>query len=105
MTGTALQTTYGISCLAVLIVMGLGLVRAILGPSAFDRLMAVNMFGTKTVLLISVLGFLTGRPDFLDIALIYALVNFLGTIAVLRFFEGRRAPACYDQEATEANKD
>ncbi|MCD6527280.1 MAG: cation:proton antiporter [Desulfuromonas sp.] len=92
---------YGASCLAILAVMGLALLRAVLGPSAFDRLMAVNMFGTKTVLLISVFGFLTGRPDFLDIALIYALVNFLGTIAVLRFFEGRKTPACYDEPAEE----
>lgn len=67
--------------------MGLTLVRAILGPTAFDRLLAVNMFGTKTVLLIAVVGFMTERPDFLDIALVYALVNFLSTLAVLRFFE------------------
>ncbi len=45
------------------------------------------MFGTKTVLLIAVFGFLTGRPDFLDIALVYALINFIATIAVLKFFE------------------
>jgi multicomponent Na+:H+ antiporter subunit F len=43
------------------------------------------MFGTKTVLLIAVIGFLTGRPDFLDLALVYALINFIGVIAMLRF--------------------
>lgn len=80
---------YAAASLAILIVMGLALVRAILGPTAFDRLLAVNMFGTKTVLFIAVIGFLTERPDFLDIALVYALVNFLSTIAVLRFFELR----------------
>jgi multicomponent Na+:H+ antiporter subunit F len=47
----------------------------------------VNTFGTKTVLLIAALGFLTGRPDFLDLALVYALINFIGTVAVLKFFE------------------
>lgn len=78
---------YAASALAILVVMGLTLVRAILGPTAFDRLLAVNMFGTKTVLLIAVVGFMTDRPDFLDIALVYALVNFLSTLAVLRFFE------------------
>lgn len=78
---------YAAASLAILVVMGLALIRAILGPTAFDRLLAVNMFGTKTVLLIAVIGFLTNRPDFLDIALVYALVNFLSTIAVLRFFE------------------
>lgn len=73
--------------IALLITMALTLVRALLGPSLFDRLLAVNSFGTKTVLLISVYGFMTGRPEFLDIALVYALINFVGTIAVLKFFE------------------
>jgi len=50
----------------------------------YDRILAVNTFGTKTVLLIAILGFLMGRPDFLDIALVYALINFIGTIAVLK---------------------
>jgi len=84
---------YAATCVAILIVMGLALIRAIVGPSAFDRLLAVNMFGTKTVLFIAVFGFLTERPDFLDIALVYALVNFLGTIAVLRFFERKQRDA------------
>ncbi len=73
--------------IALLITMALTLWRALVGPTQFDRLLAVNSFGTKTVLLIAVYGFLTGRPDFLDIALVYALINFLGTIAVLKFFE------------------
>ena len=70
---------------AVMVTMGLALVRAALGPTVFDRILALNMFGTKTVLLIAVIGFLTGRPDFLDLALVYALINFIGVIAVLRF--------------------
>ncbi len=61
------------------------LVRSIVGPTVFDRILAVNSFGTKTVLLIAVYGFLTGRPDFLDLALVYALMNFIGTIAVMKF--------------------
>ncbi len=73
--------------LAVLVTMGLALLRALIGPTVYDRLLAVNMIGTKTVLLIAVFGFLTGRPDFLDIALVYALINFIGVIAVLKFFE------------------
>jgi multicomponent Na+:H+ antiporter subunit F len=67
--------------------MSLALIRALLGPTVYDRVMAVNTFGTKTVLLIAAVGFLTGRPDFLDLALVYALINFIGTIAVLKFFE------------------
>ncbi len=73
--------------IAILLTMVMTITRALLGPTIFDRILAVNSFGTKTVLLISVYGFLTGRPDFLDIALVYALVNFIGTIAVLKFFE------------------
>lgn len=73
--------------IALLVTMALTLARALLGPTLFDRLLAVNSFGTKTVMLIAVYGFLTGRPDFLDIALVYALINYLTTIAVLKFFE------------------
>jgi multicomponent Na+:H+ antiporter subunit F len=51
--------------------------------------LAVNTFGTHTVLFIGVLGFLMGRPDFLDIALLYALINFVGTITILKFFKYR----------------
>ena len=71
--------------LAILAAMALVLVRAFRGPEVFDRILAVNSFGTKTVLLIAVLNFLTGRPEFLDLALVYALMNFIATIAVLRF--------------------
>jgi len=71
---------------ALLITMLLALVRAFAGPTLYDRILAVNAFGTKTVLMIAVLGFLMGRPEFLDIALLYALINFIGTIAVLKFF-------------------
>lgn len=78
---------FGVVILALLVTMVLTLTRALLGPTLFDRLLAVNAFGTKTVLLISVYGFFTGRPDFLDIALVYALINFIGTIAILKLFE------------------
>lgn len=71
----------------ILVSMGMALTRALLGPTVYDRVLAVNIFGTKTVLLIAVLGFLTDRPEFLDLALVYALINFIGTIAVLKFFE------------------
>ena len=71
---------------ALVVAMLLALVRALLGPTVYDRVLAVNSFGTKTVLMIAVLGFLSGRPDFMDIALLYALINFIGTIAVLKFF-------------------
>ena len=81
---------------AIIAAMILALVRAFAGPSLYDRVLAGNSFGTKTVLLIGLMGFLTGRPDFLDIALLYALINFAATIAILRFFSYRQpkgAPA------------
>ena len=70
--------------LAILITMGLALARAIAGPTVYDRIAAVNLFGTKTVLLIAVFAFLSGRTDLLDVALVYALINFIGVIAVLK---------------------
>jgi len=73
--------------LGVLATMLLALIRALKGPTVYDRVLAVNMFGTKTVLLLAVIGFLTGRPDFLDLSLVYVLINFIGTIAILKFVE------------------
>ena len=70
--------------LAILITMGLALARAMAGPTVYDRIAAVNLFGTKTVLLIAVWAFISGRTDLLDIALVYALINFIGVIAVLK---------------------
>jgi multicomponent Na+:H+ antiporter subunit F len=78
---------FAVATVGILVSMSLALLRALLGPTVYDRVMAVNSFGTKTVLLIAVLGFLAGRPEFLDLALVYALINFIGTIAVLKFFE------------------
>jgi multicomponent Na+:H+ antiporter subunit F len=72
--------------LAVLATVALALVRAIRGPTVFDRLLATNTAGTATVLLLSTIGFLNGRPEFLDLAIVYGLLNVVGTIAVLKFF-------------------
>lgn len=77
--------------IAILLTMVLAIIRALMGPSVYDRVLAVNMFGTKTVLLLSVVAFLYGRPDFLDLALAYALINFIGVLAVLQFFENRQS--------------
>lgn len=74
---------------ALFVAMILVLIRLYAGPSVYDRVLAANSFGTHTVLFIGALGFLNGRPDFLDVAMIYALTNFVGTIAVLKFFRYR----------------
>ena len=79
------MTALLIAMAAVLITMLLALTRAVLGPTVFDRVLAANMFGTKTVILIAVAGFVARRPEWLDLAILYALMNFTGMIALLRF--------------------
>lgn len=71
---------------AVLAAMTLAVVRALLGPTAFDRLLAVNSIGTFAIMLLALFGFLTDRPEFLDLGITYALLNMIGTLAVLKFF-------------------
>jgi multicomponent Na+:H+ antiporter subunit F len=88
----------------LLVAMLLMLVRIIAGPSHYDRILAANSFGTKTVLFIAVIGFLFGRPAFLDIAIAYSLINFVTTIALMKFFRYRslQAPLTQDVKAGEA---
>jgi multicomponent Na+:H+ antiporter subunit F len=80
---------FAVAAAGILVSMTLAMVRALLGPTVYDRVLAVNTFGTKTVLLLAVIGFLTGRPDWVDLSLVYALINFIGTIAVLKYCEYR----------------
>ena len=93
---------FAVTTIAILVAMLLALGRALLGPTLYDRILAVNTFGTITVLFIAIFGFLTGRPDFLDIALVYALINFITTIAVLKFFEyGDLGRGAFDQQESD----
>ena len=78
---------FAVAAAGILVAMSLALARALLGPTVYDRILAVNTLGTKTVVLLAVIGFLTGRPDWVDLSIAYALINFIGTIAALRFFE------------------
>lgn len=77
------------AAIGLVVSMALMVIRLFLGPTLYDRVLAVNSFGTKTVLLIGAMGFVTQRPEWMDIALSYALINFVGTIAVLKFFRYR----------------
>ncbi|MDP1633828.1 MAG: monovalent cation/H+ antiporter complex subunit F [Gallionellaceae bacterium] len=77
---------YSAAALALLVALGLALARAVLGPTVFDRAQAANTIGTLAVLLLAVIGFLNGRPEFLDLAIVYGLLNVIGTIAVLKYF-------------------
>ena len=77
---------FAVAALALLVTLALAIIRAIAGPTVFDRVLAGNIVGTVAMLLLAVIGFLTSRPEFLDLALTYGLLNAVGTIAVLKFF-------------------
>lgn len=79
----------GAASLGLIVAVLLLLIRALRGPTLYDRVAAVNALGTKNVLLIGAIGFLLGRPEWLDIAILYALINFVTTIAILKFFRYR----------------
>ncbi len=86
-----------LTVIVILGVMLVALLRAYTSPNVFDRILAANLFGTKTVLLIATISYLLGSPAYLDIALAYALINFISVIGVLRLTELRNARR--DQEA------
>ena len=68
--------------------MGLALIRAVRGPTVYDRILAANAFSTKTIVMVTRFGFMVGEPElYLDIALMYALIGFIGTVAVLKVSE------------------
>jgi multicomponent Na+:H+ antiporter subunit F len=77
---------FAAAALALLVTLALSITRAILGPTVFDRVLAGNTVGTVAMMLLAVIGFLTGRPEFLDLAITYGLLNVVGTIVVLKFF-------------------
>ena len=81
-----MEGALAITLIALCVAATLAIIRATLGPTSFDRVLAVNSVGSIAVLLIAVYGFFDGRPEFLDIAMLYALINFIGTIAILKFF-------------------
>ena len=82
---------YYVVTIATLITMALALVRAVLGPTVYDRVLSVNMFGTKTVLLIALGGHALGWHSYLDVALLYGVLAFVGVVALARAIEGDKA--------------
>lgn len=88
--------------LALIACTALALLRAALGPTVFDRLQAANTLGTCAMLLLALFGFLNGRPEFLDLAITYGLLNVIGVIAVLKFFrQGDLGTAGAGEASTE----
>ena len=72
------------ACLGIAVLMAI--VRTALGPTAFDRVLSVNVIGTLIILGIALHGFVMGRPEFIDISILYAILNFIGTFAILKLF-------------------
>lgn len=91
---------YTLAALTILATMALALARALLGPTVWDRIVAVNVFGTKTVLLVALISFVMGHDLFIDIALVYALINFIAIIAVLKLV-GLQSPEEIAREGEE----
>lgn len=89
-------TVLAAAILAILVALALAVVRALAGPTVFDRVLAGNSVGTLAILLLATVGFLTGRPEWLDIAITYGLLNLIGTLAILKFF--RHGDLAYDIE-------
>jgi multicomponent Na+:H+ antiporter subunit F len=68
----------------------IALYRAVFGPTTFDKIVAVNVIGTKTVVVLVLIGYVYSRPYFFDIALLYALLNFIAVIAITKYIERGR---------------
>lgn len=93
------------AAVGLLVAMALMIIRAVIGPSHYDRILAVNSFGTKTVLLIAVIGFVFGRPAFLDIAIAYAMISFVTTVALMKFFRYRSLAATLTEHSAAESPD
>lgn len=89
---------YAIASIAVLVALALAVFRALAGPTMFDRVLAANTIGTSAILILALFGFLTGRPEFLDIGILYALLNLIGTLAVLKYFRHGDLGRAEDEE-------
>jgi multicomponent Na+:H+ antiporter subunit F len=91
---------YEVAMLAVIAALVLVVVRVVNGPTVFDRVLAGNTIGTLAIILVAVLGFLNGRPEFLDIALTYGFLNLISTLAILKYF--RHGDLAHDEQEEEA---
>jgi multicomponent Na+:H+ antiporter subunit F len=91
---------YEAAMLAVIAALVLVVTRVVKGPTVFDRVLAGNSIGTLAIILVAVLGFLNGRPEFFDIALTYGFLNLLSTLAVLKFF--RHGDLAHDDQEDQA---
>ncbi len=91
---------FAAAMLAVIAALVLVVIRVIRGPTVFDRVLAGNSVGTLAIILVAVLGFLNGRPEFLDIGLTYGVLNLISTLAILKFF--RHGDFAHDAQEDDA---
>lgn len=76
------------TAVALAIAMTLSLYRVLRGPTVFDRLTGLGLIGTKTIVLLILLGFMTDRVQiFVDITLSYSLLGFIGSLVLAKYFE------------------
>jgi len=95
------NTVLVLSALTIFVTMALALTRALKGPSVFDRIVAVNVFGTKTVLIVALITVISGNHDLIDVALVYALINFITVVAVLKLTRMRDLAASGEGDITD----
>ncbi len=95
-----MSAVYLIAVLLIFATMALALVRAFRGPTVYDRIVAANVFGTKTVLVVALISVLSGNGDLIDVALVYALINFIAVIAVLKLVRHGDLATAGDVEET-----
>jgi len=96
-----MTTVLVLTALALFSTMALALVRAFRGPSVYDRIVAVNAFGTKTVLIVALITVISGNYDLIDVALVYALINFITVVAVLKLSAMRDLAASGEGDITD----
>ena len=96
-----MNTVLVLTALAIFVTMALALIRALKGPSVFDRIVAVNVFGTKTVLIVALITAISGNDDLIDVALVYALINFIAIVAVLKLTRMRDLAAAGEGDITD----
>jgi multicomponent Na+:H+ antiporter subunit F len=87
---------FAAAVLSILVALTLVVFRALRGPTLFDRVLAGNSVGTLAILLLAAVGFLTGRPEWLDIGITYGLLNLISTLAILKFI--RHGDLAHDGE-------
>lgn len=91
---------FAVATCAVIAALVLVVIRVIKGPTVFDRVLAANSVGTLAILLLAVLGFLNGRPEWLDLGITYGVLNVISTLAILKFF--RHGDLAHDAEEKDA---